>query len=72
MDFTINNPPFPESFISYGMMIYFACLLIGFIAIMDILTKNFKDKQDRLFWLVAVILTFGFAGIFYLFQRRKL
>ena len=72
MDFTINNPFFPERFIGYGFTIYFVCLLIGFIALIDILTKDFKDKADRLFWLVAVMLTFGFAGIFYFFQRSKL
>lgn len=72
MDFTINNPSFSESFIGYLFLIHLVCLLIGLIALIDILTKNFHDKSDRLFWLVAVVLTFGFAGIFYFFQRRKL
>ena len=34
--------------------------------------KEFKDKADRLFWLVAVVLTFGFAGIFYFIRRGKM
>ena len=52
--------------------LFLVCLLVGFIALIDILTKDFKDKADRLFWLVAVMLIFGFAGMFYFFQRKKL
>jgi len=67
------EPSFSLDFIfSSYFYIIFVLALFGLIALIEILTKDFKDKQDRLFWLIAVLLTWGFASFFYIWQRDKL
>ena len=47
-------------------------LIIGFISLIHILTNDFKDNSIRLFWLIGILFTGGFAAWFYWFQRKKI
>ncbi len=51
------------------MLVFPLLLLVGLI---DLITKNYRDNTERIFWLLAIVLTGGLATIFYLFRRKQI
>jgi hypothetical protein len=69
-DFTVIYPDYSGLIIILGILI--ASLIFLMIGLIDLFTRDFKDNSERIFWLIAIILTAGFATPFYLFKRRNL
>ncbi len=70
MDFQITNPD--ESLLFWSVYLFGICAVVGFAAVLDLLLNNFKDQLKRIFWLVAIILTSGFASFFNFYRRHQL
>lgn len=68
-EFSVIHPDYTGVIILGISIISLILLLIGLI---DLFIREFKDNTERIFWLIAIILTAGFATPFYLFKRRKL
>ncbi len=68
-EFNVLEPDF--GFLTILCIVSFFAI-IGIIALIDLFLNKFKNSNQRLFWLVAVVLTAGSAGLFYLYQRKKL
>lgn len=68
-DFSVIHPDYSGVVIMGILVISLLFLLIGLI---DLFLRDFKDNTEKIFWLLAIILTAGFATPFYLIKRRKL
>ena len=67
-DFTTVEP--------LGLLIFWTCLIlltftVGIASSVHIYRNDFKNNTLRIFWLLSIILTAGFVGWFYWFQRKK-
>lgn len=70
MDIQIINPD--KSLLFWTVWLVGISAVVGLAALLDLLLNNFKDQMKRIFWLVAIILTWGFASFFYFYRRNQL
>jgi uncharacterized membrane protein YhaH (DUF805 family) len=69
MDFSPIRPDFTTL---YFVPIFAVYCLISLYALIELFTKRFKDKNDKIFWLVAILFLGGFAAVFYFIKREDL
>lgn len=62
----------PEIFLILWLFIVLASLGLMIWSVIEIATKQFVSKNDKIIWLLIILLLGGIGSIAYLTQRKKL
>lgn len=62
----------PESFLFFVIFLSLASTALTIWAVIDIIQKPFKKKNDKTLWAVIVLLLGGIGPLIYLFKRKSL
>ncbi len=72
-DFSVIGPSPALSYVSFAMVVFLAlAAILVLIALMDLFLRDFEDHTQRIFWLLAIVLTGPLGSAFYLVRGRRL